>query len=56
MRALRAFLADCAGASAIEYAVIASGVALAIVVAVGITGTNLQNKYTEVLDKFSAGQ
>lgn len=53
MRTVTAFLADRSGASAIEYAVLASGVALAIVVAVGLTGVEVQNKYTFVLNKVS---
>ena len=53
MRALTAFLADESGASAIEYAILASGIALAIVVAVGLTGVEVKNKYTLVLNKVS---
>lgn len=56
MRVLAAFLADKSGASAIEYAVIAAGIATAIVVAVGVTGVELQNKYTLVLNKFTGAE
>lgn len=53
MKAWTAFLADRSAATAIEYALIAAGVALAIVVGVGLTGTEVQNKYTLVLQKFN---
>jgi Flp pilus assembly pilin Flp len=53
MRVLTAFLADTSAASAIEYAVIAAGIATAIVVAVGLTGVEVQNKYTLVLNKLN---
>jgi pilus assembly protein Flp/PilA len=53
MRTLFAFLADQSGASAIEYAIIAAGVATAIAAAVGFTGAEVQNKYTLVLNKVS---
>ena len=52
MRAVIAFLADTSGATAIEYAILAAGIATAIVVAVGLTGAGVQNKYTLVLNKF----
>ncbi|MBP0109904.1 MULTISPECIES: Flp family type IVb pilin [Bradyrhizobium] len=43
MRLLRSFLADENGATAIEYSLIAAGIALAIVVAVNNTGGALLN-------------
>lgn len=36
------------GATAIEYALIASGIAIAVVVAVNGLGTNLNNSFTNV--------
>lgn len=53
MRAIIAFLGNTKGATAIEYAMIAAGVAGAIITAVSLTGTELQNKYTLVLNKFT---
>ncbi len=38
---LHRFLADRSGATAIEYGLIASGIAVAIIVAVGLVGDNL---------------
>ena len=43
MRLLRSFLADENGATAIEYGLIAAGIALAIVTAVNNTGGTLLN-------------
>lgn len=49
MRSLvRLFIADESGATAIEYALIASGIALAIVVAVQGIGTALNTTFTSV--------
>ena len=43
------FLRDNIGATSIEYAIIASGVAIVIVAAVNTTGTNLNNAYNSVV-------
>jgi len=45
-RLVLAFCADDAGATAIEYALIASGIALAIIVAVNGVGTTLNANFT----------
>lgn len=42
------FLSDEAGATAIEYGLIATGIALAIIVAVNTLGTNLSATFTSV--------
>ncbi len=47
---LRKFSADEAGATAIEYGLIAAGIAVAIISAVQITGNNLGNVFTKVAD------
>ncbi|MEY9183501.1 pilus assembly protein Flp/PilA [Bradyrhizobium sp. USDA 326] len=49
MRLLRSFLADENGATAIEYGLIAAGIALAIVTAVNNTGgALLNNKFNSI--------
>lgn len=45
---LEQFLADQSGATSIEYALIAAGIALAIIAAVNSLGTKLANKYTSI--------
>jgi pilus assembly protein Flp/PilA len=42
------FLQDQTGATAIEYGLIASGIALAIIAVVNGLGTNLNNKFTSI--------
>jgi pilus assembly protein Flp/PilA len=42
------FLSDEAGATAIEYGLIAAGISLAIIAAVNGLGTNLNNVFTSV--------
>jgi pilus assembly protein Flp/PilA len=42
------FLADESGATAIEYGLIAAGIALAIIAVVNGLGTNLNNQFTSV--------
>ena len=42
------FLADESGATAIEYGLIAAGIALAIIAVVNGLGTNLNNKFTAI--------
>ncbi len=42
------FLQDQSGATAIEYGLIASGIALAIIAVVNGLGTNLNNKFTSI--------
>lgn len=48
MSLVRAFLRSESGATAIEYALIAGGISIAIVVAVQSLGTNLTNTFTNV--------
>ena len=50
IRRLRDFLRDDSGATAIEYALIASGIAGAIVAVVTSLGTAVQGKYQSVHD------
>jgi pilus assembly protein Flp/PilA len=47
-RLLRQFLADQSGATSIEYALIAAGIALAIIAAVNSLGTTLSKKFTSI--------
>jgi pilus assembly protein Flp/PilA len=46
--ALRRFFADESGATAIEYGLIAAGIALAIIVAVNGLGTKLNTKFASI--------
>jgi pilus assembly protein Flp/PilA len=48
MKTVREFLADESGATAIEYGLIAAGIALAIIAVVNGLGTNLKTKFTSV--------
>ena len=50
MRSFRNFVRDDSGATAIEYALIASGIAAAIIAVVMGLGTALQGKYESVSD------
>ena len=45
---LRRFWADESGATAIEYGLIAAGIALAIIVAVNGLGTKVSGKFTSI--------
>ena len=53
MRSLRNFVRDERGATAIEYALIASGIAGAIIAVVMPMGTSLQAMYTSVSNGFN---
>jgi pilus assembly protein Flp/PilA len=48
MKTIRRFLADESGATAIEYGLIAAGIALAIIAVVNGLGTKLNTKFTSV--------
>jgi pilus assembly protein Flp/PilA len=48
MLRVRNFLSDQSGVTAIEYALIASLIAVFIIVAVQLVGTNISNVFTEV--------
>jgi pilus assembly protein Flp/PilA len=48
MKTLRAFLADESGATAIEYALLAAGISLAIIAVVNGLGTRLNTKFTSI--------
>lgn len=48
MKEIRAFLADETGATAIEYGLIAAGIALAIIAAVNGLGAKLNTKFVAV--------
>jgi len=52
MRSFRDFVRDESGATAIEYALIASGIAGAIIAVVMALGTSLQAMYQNVSDSF----
>jgi pilus assembly protein Flp/PilA len=47
-RLIRKFLADETGATAIEYGLIAAGIALAIITVVNGLGTKLNTKFTAI--------
>jgi len=47
-RTLLSFLSDESGATAIEYGLIAAGIALAIIAVVNGLGTNLNTQYTSI--------
>ena len=51
----RSFAADASGATAIEYALIAAGIAVAIVAAVGLLGGNLAALFGDVAAKVGSG-
>jgi pilus assembly protein Flp/PilA len=51
-----AFLADESGATAIEYALIAAGIAIAIIGAVNGVGTALQGKFNDVKTVVTTGK
>lgn len=48
---IKQFWADERGATAIEYALIAAGISVAIVTAVTALGTSLNSKYKTISDK-----
>jgi len=48
MKSVRMFLGDESGATAIEYALIASLIAMVIIVAVQVVGTKVSTVFTEV--------
>jgi pilus assembly protein Flp/PilA len=50
MAALKAFLRDESGATAIEYGLIAAGISVAIITVVGGLGSKLESTFTSVKD------
>ncbi len=48
MQLIKRFLSDDSGATAIEYALIAAGIALAIIVAVNTLGTTIATEFTNI--------
>jgi pilus assembly protein Flp/PilA len=48
----RRFIRCCDGATSIEYAIMGSGVALVIVLAVGTVGTNLSASFSHIANAF----
>lgn len=52
--ALRRFCSDDSGATAIEYALIAAGIFLAIVPPMGLIATRMGLTYNKILDYFSS--
>jgi pilus assembly protein Flp/PilA len=55
MKSLARFLKDESGATAIEYGLIASGIAVVIIVVVQLIGTNLTAVFQEVADNLTTG-
>jgi pilus assembly protein Flp/PilA len=53
MNWLKRFMSDQSGATAIEYAIIAAGISVAIAAAVTSLGSQVQNKYTDVSNAFN---
>jgi pilus assembly protein Flp/PilA len=51
---IRNFVADDSGATAIEYGLIAAGIAVAIIVAVNAVGTDLNSLFGRVSAKLNA--
>ncbi len=52
---LRSFLGNKSGATAIEYGLIAAGIAVAIIVAVGLVGDNLSVLFDTVAKELATG-
>jgi pilus assembly protein Flp/PilA len=48
MQLIKKFLCDDSGATAIEYGLIAAGIALAIIVAVNTLGTTMSDKFNSI--------
>ena len=48
MQTIRKFLASESGATSIEYALIAAGIALAIIASVTSLGSKINNKYSSI--------
>ncbi len=48
MQLIRKFLSEDSGATAIEYGLIAAGIALAIIAAVNTLGTTISNEFTSI--------
>ena len=48
IRIMQTFLSDESGATAIEYGLIAAGIALAIIAAVNTLGTTMSNKFNAI--------
>ncbi len=51
IKLLHRFIADKSGATAIEYGLIAAGIAVAIIVAVGLLGDNLSLLFDKLADE-----
>jgi len=51
---LRMYLADKRGATAIEYGLIAAGIAIAIITAVGLLGDELSTMFSDVTKELKA--
>jgi pilus assembly protein Flp/PilA len=52
---IRRFLKNDRGATAIEYAVLAAGISVAIAATVTATGTSVKERYDVVLEKITNG-
>jgi pilus assembly protein Flp/PilA len=55
MKSLARFLKDESGATAIEYGLIASGIAVVIIVTVQLVGTNLDAVFDKIADNLTTG-
>ena len=53
---ISAFLSDESGATAIEYALIAAGIAIAIIGAVNGVGTAVQGKFSDIKTAVTTGK
>jgi pilus assembly protein Flp/PilA len=53
MKLLSKFVKDESGATAIEYGLIAAGVSVAIITAVGVLGTKLNTTFTSISTKLN---
>jgi len=50
MKRVKNFIANAQGATAIEYALIAAGIAVVIITAVNLIGTNLTSTFQSIAD------
>ena len=51
---IRAFLADETAATAVEYGLLAAGIAVAMITSVNATGCSLENLFTRISNNVSA--
>jgi pilus assembly protein Flp/PilA len=56
MSLIQRFIRDDKGATAIEYGLIAAGIAVVIIVAVNAVGTNLNSVFTSISSSLASGR